>query len=449
MRGKSSIASPVLGYLPSKRRLALGPPVAGATEGDTDGRGVYTPVGSDSTHHRGKRRKRLGWFVVGAMVLILMTLNFASLQGSITGSDNGTLVEEEGSIRDEGSSSSLWSEEMTLRYYFQRLRSIVGGEHEKEEEGREGEKEGGTVDEETSAMTVSRLRRKKEKEAEERAAAAAAGAAAKRKAEGGVPPLPPPPPPSVIGSQVDMEAALQLTKEKIKREQEEATGRTPQQEEKEEEEEEEVVGKEKEEKEEDEKEDEKEEADNKEVATPVAAPRHIIEEKRNPAIPMVQPAGDKATRPPLSSSSSRPPLHRQASETHIQKIVLTISSTDRGQRIADLWQGDKLDTILQTLGSVKGLCERGFDLTVWFVAAWEISLEKERVDEALFCEKIGKPVETRYWDHYPADIEALLSSRHRLAMAEVFGKEGGRDGWREGGREGRREILSPSLPPSP
>jgi hypothetical protein len=28
-------------------------------------------------------------------------------------------------------------------------------------------------------------------------------------------------------------------------------------------------------------------------------------------------------------------------------------------------------------------------------------------------------VDVRYWDHFPEDIEGKLSSRHRLAVAEV------------------------------
>ncbi len=424
MQGKSNIAKPVLGYVPSKRHLALGQPMTGATERDSDGREVYMPAGRGP----GQRRKRLGWFIVGALVLISMTLNVVSLQGDITDSNASTL--EESSIREAEWASSwlLWPKEFTLRYYFQRLGSIMGGGNAKDEERKEGQKEEETVNKGISAITASRLREGEDKEAEERAAGAAAAASA-TKAEGGVRPLLPPPPQSV-----NKEAALKSTKEEGQRRQEDAAGR-PQEEKGEEEEE--VVVEEREEKGGEEK--EEKEADTKagEKTAPVTTPVHAIEEKRNPAIPLVQPAGDKAARPPLSSSSSRPPLHRPASETHIQKIVLTISSIDRGQRIADLWQGDKFDTILQTLGSIKGLCERGFELMVWFIAAWEISLEKERVDEALFCERAGKPVETRYWDHYPSDIEGFLSSRHRLAMAEVFGREGGR----EGGRGGRGERV--------
>lgn len=142
-------------------------------------------------------------------------------------------------------------------------------------------------------------------------------------------------------------------------------------------------------------------------------------EERNPAIPLLQPAGDKAIRHPISG---RPPLHRPASETHIQKIMLTISSFDRGQRISHLWAGDKLQTIQETLVSVREFCERGFDLTVWFIAAWKISQHEKIIEEALFCQRIHKPVHIRYWDHFSPDIRSLLSSRHRLAMAEVIGK---------------------------
>lgn len=142
-------------------------------------------------------------------------------------------------------------------------------------------------------------------------------------------------------------------------------------------------------------------------------------EERNPAIPVLQPAGDKAIRPPISG---RPPLHRPASETHIQKIMLTISSFDQGQRISHLWAGDKLQTIQETLVSVREFCERGFDLTVWFIAAWKISQHEKIIEEALFCQRIHKPIHIRYWDHFSPDIRSLLSSRHRLAMAEVIGK---------------------------
>ena len=36
-----------------------------------------------------------------------------------------------------------------------------------------------------------------------------------------------------------------------------------------------------------------------------------------------------------------------------------------------------------------GLCERGFDLTVWFVAAWRVSLEAKLIEEALTCQRTG------------------------------------------------------------
>ena len=52
-------------------------------------------------------------------------------------------------------------------------------------------------------------------------------------------------------------------------------------------------------------------------------------------------------------------------------------------------QGDKLDTILATLREMAGLCERGFDLTVWLIAAWKASLEEKLLQKALACQRIG------------------------------------------------------------
>lgn len=52
-------------------------------------------------------------------------------------------------------------------------------------------------------------------------------------------------------------------------------------------------------------------------------------------------------------------------------------------------QGDKLDTILATLKEMVGLCERGFDLTVWLIAAWKVSLEEKSLQKALECQRIG------------------------------------------------------------
>ena len=31
----------------------------------------------------------------------------------------------------------------------------------------------------------------------------------------------------------------------------------------------------------------------------------------------------------------------------------------------------------------------------------------------------SRPIEIKYWDHFPEDIGGKLSSRHRLAVAEV------------------------------
>jgi len=445
MLGKGSIAKPAQGNVPSKRHLALGQYMTDATERDSDGRRVYTPAGRGPS----QRRKRLGWFVVGALVLVSITLNVVAFRGDVRDRD---LVNQENKSMGEAKRASswlLWPEELTLRYYFQRLGSIVGGGYAKDEERKKGQKEKEVVDNNIDAISVSGMREGEGKEGEGRAEGAAAAASA-AETEGGVPPLSPPRPQSDISHHRDTDAALIPTNEKVPHRQEESAGR-PQEEKGEDEEEVLVEGKEnKGERNEDGIEEQEAGAKTGEGMGPVTQLRYVIEEKRNPAIPRVQPAGDKSVRIHFSSrssssSSSRPPLHRPASETHIQKILLTISSTDRGQRIADMWQGDKLDTILQTLGSAKGLCERGFDLTVWFIAAWEISLEKKRVDQALFCERVGKPVETRYWDHYPSNIGALLSSRHRLAMAEVFGREEGKERREEEDKRGKTGWQVDSL----
>ncbi len=132
----------------------------------------------------------------------------------------------------------------------------------------------------------------------------------------------------------------------------------------------------------------------------------------------VKPA-QNVVRDPIPADP-RPPLHRPRDEVQIEKMVVFISSTDRGQRINHDWShGDKLDTIEVTLASLVSLCERGFDVTAWFVAAWKISDEDERIQQALHCARTGKPLEVRYWDHYSQDIGGHLSSKHRLAIKEA------------------------------
>lgn len=209
-----------------------------------------------------------------------------------------------------------------------------------------------------------------------------------------------PSPESSFGSQEDLELALRITKEKILHEKVERQKQPKRNEQNEENDPANSI----------------QTANSKEKASLLGP---FEAEGGNPAIPLLQPAGEKATRPPISG---RPPLHRPASETHVQKIILTISSIDRGERISDLWAGDKLLTILKTLVSVRELCERGFDLTVWFIAAWKISQQRELIEEALFCQRTQEPVQIRYWDHFPPDVGGFLSSRHRLAMAKVMGK---------------------------
>ncbi|EWM29504.1 hypothetical protein Naga_100601g2 [Nannochloropsis gaditana] len=207
-----------------------------------------------------------------------------------------------------------------------------------------------------------------------------------------------PSPESSFGSQEDLELALRITKEKILHEKVERQKQPKRNEQNEENDPANSI----------------QTANSKEKASLLGP---FEAEGGNPAIPLLQPAGEKATRPPISG---RPPLHRPASETHVQKIILTISSIDRGERISDLWAGDKLLTILKTLVSVRELCERGFDLTVWFIAAWKISQQRELIEEALFCQRTQEPVQIRYWDHFPPDVGGFLSSRHRLAMAKVM-----------------------------
>lgn len=88
--------------------------------------------------------------------------------------------------------------------------------------------------------------------------------------------------------------------------------------------------------------------------------------------------------------TERPPLHRPRGETAIERILVMFSSTDRGQRIAHMWSGDKMETMSVTMASVAALCERGFDVTAWFIAAWPIAEEDAGIREALYCERIKK-----------------------------------------------------------
>ncbi len=341
-------------------------------------------------------------------------MNFLTLHGSTAavatgGVRQGTAIDGEG-----GGGWSLWPQELSLGFYVARLRGILHGssssssssmvEPPPPEAAAPPPPSGAT----SEAKENTRLRGRGE---DKPGKGAAAG--------------------PDLGSEVDLDEALRQTKEKIKREQEEKQRR------------EDAAAHEDRQKEEEERLRLEREAAGAAVA-PAAPPVPAVEPvepaadaeqpssssslpttttttttttSTTPGVVPLQPAGAKAVRLPITG---RPPLHRPLAEVNIQKIVVTISSTDRGQRIADLWQGDKLDTIMATLTALKELCERGFDVTVWFVAAWRVSLEKERLDEASFCQRTQLPLETRYWDEFPEDIGGLLSSRHRLAMAEVL-----------------------------
>ncbi|GAB5036265.1 Hypothetical protein NocV09_03600360 [Nannochloropsis oceanica] len=117
---------------------------------------------------------------------------------------------------------------------------------------------------------------------------------------------------------------------------------------------------------------------------------------------------------------AQPPLHRPRDEVEVEKILVFLSSSDRGQRVRHLWgHGDKMETIEVTLASLASWCERGFDVTLWFLAAWKVSEEDERIKKALQCERIGTSLEVRYWDDYPLNVDGYLSSKHRLALAEA------------------------------
>ena len=118
--------------------------------------------------------------------------------------------------------------------------------------------------------------------------------------------------------------------------------------------------------------------------------------------------------------TAQPPLHRPREEVEVEKVLVFLSSSDRGQRVSHLWgHGDKMETVEVILASLVSWCERGFDVTLWFLAAWKVSEEDERIKKALQCERIGTPLAVRYWDDYPPDVGGHLSSKHRLALAEA------------------------------
>lgn len=253
---------------------------------------------------------------------------------------------------------------------------------------------------------------------------------------------------SGIGSEVDMDAALAAAKARIREERARAQQQQEQLQQEQQQQEPEQPQEEAAATEEEEEVPESKGDDDAAAVVPAAAAAAAEEEGDNsdsdsssdsydleaPTYPEVQPAGAEAMggtvpRPPLSTADP-PPLHRRREEVKIQKVLLTVSSTDRGQRINDVWQvgrwwwvveregracvcmrrhhralltfsnqcpqnnthahqGDKLDTILTTMREVVGLCERGFDLTVWFIAAWKVSLEEKLLQEALTCRRIG------------------------------------------------------------
>lgn len=84
-----------------------------------------------------------------------------------------------------------------------------------------------------------------------------------------------------------------------------------------------------------------------------------------------------------------PQLHRPQEEVKIEKILFFMSTIDRGQRIG-YWGGDKLQTILVIMETLRTLCERGFDVTMWVVAAWKASDEHKAISDALYCKRIDR-----------------------------------------------------------
>ena len=49
-----------------------------------------------------------------------------------------------------------------------------------------------------------------------------------------------------------------------------------------------------------------------------------------------------------------------------------------------------METMTVTMASIKHMCERGFDVTAWFVAAWKVSDEDELIQKSLYCDRIKK-----------------------------------------------------------
>lgn len=103
-------------------------------------------------------------------------------------------------------------------------------------------------------------------------------------------------------------------------------------------------------------------------------------------VPPVQMPSKVLERLPITGS---PPLHRMREDTKIERVLFLMSTIDRGQRIGH-WHGDKLQTILVILETLRTLCERGFDVTFWVVAAWKASEEHELIEDALYCKRIQR-----------------------------------------------------------
>lgn len=218
-------------------------------------------------------------------------------------------------------------------------------------------------------------------------------------------------PDPIIGSDIDLEAIMERTKAKMKEEREILEREGPEGRRRREEEEaareqeaarkreEEEAARRKAEQEEELRRREEEGARRKEEEEQQQRGEELLARSKAQAEEAFNDIGPvSAMAPPImmpSKVSERlpfagpPQLHRPQEEVKIEKILFFMSTIDRGQRIG-YWGGDKLQTILVIMETLRTLCERGFDVTMWVIAAWKASDEHKAISDALYCKRIDR-----------------------------------------------------------
>ncbi|CAM9765718.1 unnamed protein product, partial [Ectocarpus fasciculatus] len=97
------------------------------------------------------------------------------------------------------------------------------------------------------------------------------------------------------------------------------------------------------------------------------------------------------------------------------RILLVVTSFDRGRRLGPSFKKDKLDFILLMMDEMREACEAGFSPHVHLIAAWELSEVEVFVRDRLFCRRTGDHVPYSLEVH-PASVGNNLCIKHRIFM---------------------------------